>query len=141
MLREYKNTDDQEIIQIWYDASILAHDFISPSFWASERKNIKDKYLPMAETYVKLLDGKIVGFISLINNYIGALFVAPEHQGKGIGSELITKAKTIRNELEVEVYKDNLKAHNFYQKCGFININERIQPETGCLSITMSLSS
>ncbi|MTI80852.1 MAG: GNAT family N-acetyltransferase [Firmicutes bacterium] len=137
MIREYSKKDDQELVKIWYDASILAHNFVPSEFWASEKKNIQEKYLPMAETFVKELDGKIVGFISLIDDYIGGLFVSPEYQGKGIGSELIKKAKSLRRELTVEVYKDNIRAQKFYKKSGFTIISERIQPETGCISLSM----
>lgn len=139
MIREYRKSDDQAIIQIWFDASIISHNFIHKDFWVLEKKNVEEKYLPMAETFVKEVNGNVVGFISLIDNYIGALFISPEHQGKGIGTELINKAKSIRKELGVEVYKDNQKAYRFYEKCGFLFLDEKIQPETGCLSVSMKL--
>ncbi|MEG6615192.1 N-acetyltransferase [Peptococcaceae bacterium 1198_IL3148] len=140
MIREYQKNDDQELITIWYEASIIAHNFIPSEFWAAEKKNVQEKYLPMADTYVKEVDGKIVGFISLIDDYIGALFVSPEYQGKGAGSELISKARSLRKELTVEVYKDNIKAQQFYQKCGFTLVGARVQPETGCELLTMKLT-
>ena len=139
MIREYRNADDQELIKIWYDASIIAHNFIPSEFWASEKVNIQEKYLPIAETYVKELDGKIVGFISLIDSFIGGLFVSPDYQGKGVGTELINKARSLKKELTVEVYKENIQAQKFYNKCGFIPNNERVLPETGCLLISMRL--
>ncbi|RYD03549.1 hypothetical protein N752_19270 [Desulforamulus aquiferis] len=129
------------MIEAWYDASIIAHNFIPEEFWASEKDNIKQNYLPVVETYVAEIEGKVVGFISLIENFIGGLFIAPLYQGKGIGSELIKKACSVKEkELVVEVYKENLKAQEFYKKCGFEIFGERVQAETGCLLIEMRMT-
>ncbi|AQS59999.1 N-acetyltransferase [Desulforamulus ferrireducens] len=140
MIRAYKKQDDAELIKIWYEASIIAHSFIPSTFWEAEKKSIQEKYLPLAETYVKEIDGQIVGFISLIEDYIGGLFVHPNCQGKGVGTELINKAKSLRPKLTVEVYQENTKAQRFYGKCGFTLTGERVQPETGCILLAMEFS-
>lgn len=139
MIRAYQKDDNQALVNIWYDASILAHAFIPREFWAAEKINIQEKYLPLSETYVKEVDGQVVGFISLIDDFIGGLFVAPAYQGQGVGTELMNKARSLRKELAVEVYQANPQAQRFYEKCGFQAVEERVQPETGCVSIVMQL--
>ncbi len=93
----------------------------------------------MAKTWVVEEDGTLVAFISLLENMVGGLFVSPKSQGKGYGTQLIEYANSIKGSLLVEVYKENLKAHKFYEKCGFVFIGERLDENTGFPLLTMSL--
>jgi GNAT superfamily N-acetyltransferase len=81
--------------------------------------------------------GHPVGFISLLGSLVGGLFVAPEHQGSGIGRRLIAHAISLRGELTVDVFKKNLRACEFYASCGFVPESESIHEATGCVNITM----
>ena len=48
----------------------------------------------MAKTFVYCGEGKIKGFISIIDiNFIGALFVHTKSQGRGIGKSLLEYVK------------------------------------------------
>ena len=40
------------MVRIWYDASVTAHSFIPSSFWALQKNEMKEKYLPLAENLV-----------------------------------------------------------------------------------------
>lgn len=84
----------------------------------------------MAETWVAEEDGEVVGFISLLNNYIGALFIKPSWQGQLVGTKLVNQVTKIKDTLTVGV-KKNQKARQFYEKHGFIFVNEEMQEETG----------
>lgn len=119
MIRNYKNTDLDELMEAWYTSSKIAHDFLDEDFFIDERKNIETIYLPVAETWVYELEGKVVGFISLIENEVGGLFVHSDYQGKGIGRKLMDYATSIRNELVLNVFEDNSIGRRFYKKYGF----------------------
>jgi putative acetyltransferase len=93
----------------------------------------------MAETWVYEAAGQVVGFISLVENEVGGIFVYPEWQGKGGGRALMDKAKEIHGTLELEVFKENLKAHGFYERYGFVGFKEFPDPETGNILIRMRL--
>jgi putative acetyltransferase len=88
--------DLEEMVRIWYEASVIAHSFIPSSFWALQKNEIKEKYLPLAENLVFEEEGKVAGFISLFGERICALFVAPEMQGKETGRTLLEHAKTLK---------------------------------------------
>ena len=88
MLRRYSQEDCEDVLSVWEQASAIAHYFLSEEFQREERFNIANNYLPAAETWVWEEDGKVVGFISLIGNEIGGIFVDPTSQGSGIGKSL-----------------------------------------------------
>jgi len=139
MIRAYQDTDLDEVVMIWYEASKIAHHFISEETLAVHKDLVINTYIPMAETWVTEEDGTVVGFISLLENMVGGLFVSPKSQGKGYGTQLIKYVRSIKGSLLVEVYKENLKGRKFYEKCGFVLIGERLDENTGFPLLTMSL--
>ncbi|WP_440947394.1 N-acetyltransferase [Methanosarcina sp. T3] len=137
MIRTYRETDLEEMVRIWYDASIIAHPFVPASFWALHKSEMKEKYLPLAENYVFEQEGKVAGFISLVGERVCALFVAPEAQGRGIGKILLEHAKTQKGRLSLKVYRDNKKATRFYERSGLKAVGEEVDEHTGCLQVLM----
>ena len=131
VIRQYEDQDLDDLLTAWAAASEIAHPFLSQEFLASERENIPNLYLPNAETWVYEDDRQVAGFIALIGNEVGAIFVHPNHQRKGIGNRLMDKAKELREELEVEVFVKNPIGGAFYAKYGFTPIEEKVHEQTG----------
>jgi hypothetical protein len=46
MIRSSKKSDTETIVKIWLDASIKAHDFMSPEYWESKVGDMKNIYIP-----------------------------------------------------------------------------------------------
>jgi Acetyltransferases len=137
LIRNYRKTDLEEMVRIWYEASVIAHSFIPASFWALQKSAMKEKYLPLAENFVFQEEGQIVGFVSLVGERVCALFVAPGMQGRGIGRALLEHAKTLRGRLSLKVYRENEIALRFYEMCGFVAAGEEVDEYTGCMQILM----
>lgn len=137
-IRRFEQHDTETCVEIWYEASILAHDFISKEVWESHKADLRNTYLQISETWVAEEEDQVVGFISLMDHYIGGLFVAPEKQGRGAGTQLIQQAKKEKEHLTVGVYRKNAQGRSFYRKNGFIEVDEELQPETGEIVINMS---
>lgn len=137
MIRTCRETDLEEMVRIWYDASVIAHPFMSDSFWASHKSLMREEYLPLAENYVFEQEGKVAGFISLVGEIVCALFVAPEAQGKGAGKALLEHAKALKGRLSLKVYRENRKAILFYEKNGLRAVGEEADEYTGCAQILM----
>jgi len=125
---------------VWSHASALAHPFLSPEFQAAERRSIRGTHLPGAETWVWEADGNVVGFISLIGNEIGGLFVEPTFHRTGIGRALIDRARALRGALEVEVFEMNQLGREFYARMGFEFICRMVHESTGLQVMRLRLA-
>jgi len=104
-----------------------------------ERHNIRHVYLPAAETWIWESDGRVVGFISLLESEVGGLFVDPDFQRAGIGQALVDHARGLRGALEVEVFEKNGMARAFYEKLGFEVMHHKVHNETGLELIRLRL--
>ncbi len=131
MIRKYRDHDLDDLLDAWASASEIAHPFLTQEFLALERENIPNLYLPNAETWVFEDEGRVVGFVALLGNEVGAIFVHPSHQRRGVGRQLMDKARELRGELVVEVFKANTMGRAFYTKYGFETIAEKVHEQTG----------
>ncbi len=138
MIRKYNENDMDSVLEIWLKASVTAHDFISAEFWESQVENMRSFYIPASETYVYEAESKVVGFYALYENSLAAIFVSPELQGKGIGKQLLSHAKTQRAEVNLSVYKENQASYLFYLSQGFKVVSEQLDEHTGHPEYTMS---
>lgn len=121
-IRPYRPSDQQLLSSIWFEASMTAHAFLGEQRLRQQQKLIEDIYLPQAETWVACLKDEAVGFIGLIDTFIGGLFVSPSCQGQGIGKALVCHALRLKQELALNVYVANDDACQFYLRQGFQEI-------------------
>lgn len=131
MIRKFEHDDTERVLEIWLSASIKAHDFIDASFWQSHVATMREVYIPASETFVIEDKSQVLGFCSLLDDQLAALFVDPDHQGIGLGKQLLGHAKTLRSELSLAVYKENAPSFTFYQSQDFVLIKEQIDLQTG----------
>tara|TARA_R110002111_G_scaffold247140_5_gene310233 strand:- start:46998 stop:47432 length:435 start_codon:yes stop_codon:yes gene_type:complete len=131
IVREYQAEDLDAVLSSWENATRLAHPFLTDEFLDQERDNIPNLYLPNAETWVIEQEGQVIGFIALLGNEVGAIFVQPEFHGTGAGKALMDKAHALRGDLEVEVFEANSIGRHFYQRYGFTPLSESIHEPTG----------
>jgi putative acetyltransferase len=140
MIRAYQDNDLADVVNIWYAASKIAHSFISPEILTQQKEAIINIYIPKANIWLIQEQEQTVGFIALLENLIGGLFISPNHQHKGYGTRLIEYAKSLESNLLVEVFQANHQAQNFYKKCGFVIIGETLEATTSLPLFTMSLN-
>jgi len=139
-IRKYAEKDLDDVLDAWESTSLLAHPFLSKEFMDQERQNIPTVYMPIAETWVAECGGKVVGFIALIGNEVGAIFVQPAFHGKGIGLALMNKAQLLRGDLELEVFEENEIGRRFYDRYGFEYTGERMHAESGHKMLRMKFT-
>ncbi|MDX1714991.1 MAG: N-acetyltransferase [Halomonas venusta] len=137
MIRKYRETDIDQILEIWLSASIKAHAFVGAEFWASKVTEMRDVYIPASETFVFESENQIAGFYSLYGNTLAAVFVSPSLQGQGVGAAMLDDAKSRRECLQLTVYRENTPSINFYKKQGFISLGEQVDEQTGHPELVM----
>lgn len=139
MIRAFREEDTEAVIRIWLEASILSHSFIDKAYWEEKADAMRTLYLPLSEVVVDedKDTGEVIAFIAFVEDYLAALFVAPAHQKKGVGSRLLALAKKMRDTLELSVYAENERAVAFYRKNGFRMTDKRIEEMTGHTELLM----
>ena len=139
MIRKYGAEDLAELLDVWYEAAQLAHPFWTHDFFEQERRNISQEFLPVAETWVFESEGLVVGFIALLGNEVGGIFVAPTQHGQGIGRALMDHARASRDHLELEVFEANEIGRAFYDAYGFAVVGEQLDEKTGLRLLRLRL--
>ncbi|MDV2657681.1 GNAT family N-acetyltransferase [Pseudomonas aeruginosa] len=130
-IRPFESADLEKLSEIWFSASSRVHAFLGEQRLREQRVIVEDAYLPKSETWVAHHDHIPVGFIGLINTFIGGLFIDPAMQGNGVGRALITHALKLKGELQLDVYADNRSAHSFYQRLGFEEVARQAEDDNG----------
>jgi putative acetyltransferase len=139
MIRAYRPSDCSAVLDVWAAASAVAHPFLSKEFVSSERRTIAELHLPGAETWVWVAGERVLGFIAMLGNEIGGLFVDPDHHGRGIGRALVDHVRKSRDQLEVEVFRENALGRAFYAAYGFVENHESVHSATGLGVLRLSL--
>lgn len=130
-IRQYTDADLDGVLSCWENASKVAHSFLPDEFLDEERYNIPNVFLPHADTWVADINDTVAGFIALLGNEVGAIFVEPEYHGTGVGKALMDKAQEIHGDLEVEVFEKNAIGRRFYSRYGFKSLSQKIHEATG----------
>lgn len=138
MIKEFKIDQLDEVMKIWIETNIDAHNFIPKEYWINNYELVK-QILPTADNYVFQENNIIKGFIGIIEqSYIAGLFVKKEYQGEGIGYKLIEYSKSKYEHLTLDVFVKNEKALNFYYKNSFEVVDKKINEETKEFEYTMA---
>ncbi|GAC1532626.1 MAG: GNAT family N-acetyltransferase [Acidimicrobiales bacterium] len=88
---------------------------------AEVRAWFKEVVLPTNEVWVVEASGGILALLVLDDEWIGQLYVDPDHTGQGIGAHLVAVAKEQRPAgLKLWTFEANVGARQFYERHGFV---------------------
>jgi len=138
-IRPYHADDIDAVIDVWQRANALAHPFLKSDFVAEVHKAMREVYLPKAEAYVLEEERMVLGFIALIGNEIGGLFLDPSRHGKGYGRALVDHACGLKGPLKVEVFRDNAVGRPFYERYGFEIVADEVHEPSGQVNRKMAM--
>ena len=141
MIRKYKSGDADALVSIWQSATSIAHPFLTDDFIAQETKNLSELHLPNAETWVMERNETPVGFIALIDNEIGGLFLDPTFHGRGLGRAMVDHAVDLKGPLGVEVFEKNEIGRRFYERYGFVQREKYLHEASGEMTLRLVLPS
>ncbi len=138
MIRQYTDNDVDAVVTVWRKASAIAHPFLTNAFIEAETENVRNVYPKYADIWVQTVDQKVVGFIALLDHEVGAIFLDPDFHGQGLGAKLMTFATTLRGQLTVDVFRDNVIGRAFYDAYGFKKTGEYLHEPSGQMMIKMA---
>ena len=130
MIRELREADLDQVMELWLQSNEQAHAFIKEEYWKGHYREVR-KLLPRAEVYVYEENGEIKGFIGADGPYIAGIFVDFRSRSMGIGKQLLDYVKLRKSTLTLQVYEKNERAVSFYRREGFIVREKLVDEETG----------
>lgn len=136
MIRKYEGSDKEQVMQLWLNTNLQAHNFINKDYWKENYKNVAEM-LEAAEIYVMEFNHEIKGFIGLMDEMIAGIFVDVNSQSRGIGKQLLDYVKVQKTQLQLCVYKKNERAFNFYSRELFEIQKEQVDESTGEIEYLM----
>lgn len=140
MIRTFSPDDAAEVTALWLESSAQAHPFLPTGFTAHAEADMREVFLPLSDEVVLYVDdasGRIDAFMAFTGDFLGALFVRPSAQGRGIGRRLLRIALRMHPELTLSVYTDNVRAVEFYRRHGLAVLGRRTEEASGCEELIM----
>ncbi len=133
-LRRYRIEDEDAAIALWHKTWQQAYptiDFAARVAWW--RKRWRCELVPEASIMVVEQEGALVGFVTIdASGYLDQLVVAPDHWGSGIAEALVNEAKRLSPVgITLLVNTDNVRAIRFYQRNGFVDAGDDVNPTSG----------
>ena len=111
--------DMPRVMAIWRAAIDATHDFLDPRDRDEIEAALND-FLPRQFLWLAVDDrDEALGFMLLEGARVEALFVHPDHHGRGVGRRLLAYALRQVPCLEVDVNEQNGQAAAFYRHMGF----------------------
>jgi len=136
-IRKLEDKEINKVVELWYQVSIQAHSFISSDYWKENREAMATQYLPSSESYIAVDKDKLMGFVSMIDTYLAAIFVQTDMQGQGIGKKLLNHVKKRNATIQLKVYKKNANSLQFYTRQGFKILSENTEESTNEMEYLM----
>ena len=142
-LRPYRAEDEDAAIELWratWQEAYPQIDFSSRIAWWRDRW--RSELVPNAAIIVAEQAGIPIGFVTIdASGYLDQLVVGPEHWGSPLGTALVDEAKRRAPQgIKLLVNKDNARAIRFYQRNGFVQAGEDVNPTSGSPVLKMAWS-
>jgi putative acetyltransferase len=139
-LRPYRSEDEDAAITLWQRSWQQAYpsiDFAARVPWW--RARWRDELVPHAAIIVAEQEGATVGFVTIdAAGYLDQLVVAPDHWGSEAAELLVNEAKRLSpDRITLLVNNDNRRAIRFYERNGFVQTGEDLNPTSGRPVLTM----
>lgn len=129
MIRKFEMKDTKRVMQIWLEANLEAHDFVSGDYWCSQYQTVQEQ-LSAADIYVYEQDNEIQGFLGMMDDYLAGIFVDKKYRSKGIGKGLLDYVKKIYPAFSLNVYQKNQRAVDFYLRENLTIVSTGVEEDT-----------
>ena len=133
-LRPYRAEDEDAAIELWrrtWQQAYPAIDFTARVAWWRERW--RNELVPNAAIIVAEQAHALIGFVTIDGSgYLDQLVVSPDSWGSKLATALVDEAKHRSPDgVTLLVNKDNARAIRFYERNGFAQAGEDVNPTSG----------
>lgn len=120
-IRPATPADRDALLALWLRSVRATHIFLTEADITALIPAVRDGALVMLEIWVWVdSDDRPLGFMGLDDAKLEALFIDPDHAGKGGGKQLVAHARSLKGPLAVDVNEQNPEALGFYLTQGFV---------------------
>ena len=133
-LRPYRAADEDASIALWqqtWQQTYPSIDFAGRVAWWRERW--RNELVPNAAIIVAEQAHALIGFVTIDGSgYLDQLVVSPDSWGSKLATALVDEAKHRSPDgVTLLVNKDNARAIRFYERNGFAQAGEDVNPTSG----------
>jgi GNAT superfamily N-acetyltransferase len=132
LIRRYRPDDFDPVTDLWRQSRLHAFpDFQARKGYTAEedRAYFRDVVVVKHEVWVTEDAGRPVAFMAMAGDFIDQLYVAPEHQRRGLGQALLAHARTLSpSGLRLFTFQFNANGRAFYEKNGFVVARLGVSP-------------
>ncbi len=120
-IKPMNKADTYDVMDLWLRTTMHSNPFVEQNFWKTYYDFVKEKYINGKDAFICTDNDKVIAVACVSSdNMITGLFVDPDYQNAGLGTEMINFLKSEYPLLHVEIYARNRKALAFAGKTGFI---------------------
>jgi len=135
MIRPALASEYDEIARVWMESWVStglaeASNFLLANLRARIRREIEGGW----SLYVADAGDRCAAMLALhlTGDHLDQLFVAPDHQGRGIGRQLLAFTRQqLPDEIRLRCVRENEKAWRWYEREGFVFEKEEVAQTTG----------
>jgi ribosomal protein S18 acetylase RimI-like enzyme len=135
VIRPARSDEYNQIARVWMDSWVsIGLEDASHSLLEKLRARIVTEVEKGWSLYVADDNGVLAAMLALHlpDRYLDMLFVAPEHQGNGLGRRLLAFTRQqLPDEIWLRCVRENEKAWHWYEREGFVFEKEQVEPAMG----------
>ena len=122
-LRRAGSDDSGRLLELWERSVRATHHFLAEGDILALRPLVAQELASQAVDWWVLVSAAqaLIGFLGFASDTIEALFIDPDHSGRGAGTLLVAHAQSLvgGGALAVDVNEQNEAALGFYKALGF----------------------
>ncbi|MBO0684200.1 MAG: GNAT family N-acetyltransferase [Candidatus Dormibacteraeota bacterium] len=120
LVRRARLDEASELAELYMASRRESLPYLPEVHDAAETLSWMARQILSAEVWVAERRGRVAALMVLLGSQLDQLYVAPEHQGSGLGGRLVDLAKQRRpTGLTLWTFQRNSRARAFYERRGF----------------------
>jgi putative acetyltransferase len=118
-ITRYTDAQREGLLKVWEESVLATHDFLTAGDFREIKAEVYTVNFNMFDVYCLMEERNVIGFVGVYNGKVETLFLSPAYFRKGLGKKLMNFAVQELGADKVDVNESNMRAVEFYKRCGF----------------------